>query len=244
MRFPASVIGRLAALAAFAGAFGLGAPAVAQDSYRTFKPTTAGPAPILLFVSGCSGFVKIGDTDFYAEQAETMRAAGYFVVYVDYIGKRGLRDCAGSRIDQESVGQDMIAALAWAKAQPGVDASRAYSIGWSFGGGGTISALNAGIALDKAVMIYPVCRGAKAWSKSVPALALMGGADTVTPPALCEEAFKSAPAGSLRVITYPDAFHAFDVRSLPAKTTYTFGVIGYKKDAADAAWQEIAAFLK
>jgi dienelactone hydrolase len=239
-----SVVGNLAAFLAFVSLLLCAGASQAQESYRSFKPTAGGPAPILLFVSGCSGFVKIDDTDFYAEQAETMRAAGYFVVYVDYIGKRGLPNCAGGRIDQETVGRDMIAALAWAKAQPGVDASRAYSIGWSFGGGGTISALNAGIALNKAVMIYPVCRGAKAWSKSVPTLVLMGGADTITPPALCDEAFRSAPAGSLRAITYPDALHAFDVRGLPAKTTYAFGVIGYKKDAADAAWQEIAAFLK
>jgi dienelactone hydrolase len=244
MRFHSAMFGRFAALAAFAGILLSGTAAPAQESYRSFKPTGSGPAPILLFVSGCSGFVKFADLDFYAEQAEAMRAAGYFVVYVDYIGKRGLPNCSGGRIDHATVAQDMAAALAWAKTQPGVDANRAYSIGWSFGGGGTIAALNAGIALNKAVMIYPDCRGVKAWSKPVPTLALLGGADTVAPPALCEEPFKSVPAGSLRAITYPEAYHGFDVRSLPEKTTYAFGTIGYKKEAGDAAWKEIAAFLK
>jgi dienelactone hydrolase len=239
-----SVIGNLATFLAFVSLVLCAGATQAQESYRSFKPATGGPAPILLFVSGCSGFVKFGDLDYYAEQAETMRAAGYFVVYVDYIGKRGLPNCSGGRIDHATVGQDMAAALAWAKAQPGVDPNRAYSIGWSFGGGGTIAALNAGIPLNKAVMIYPDCRGARAWSKPVPTLALFGSADTVAPPALCEEPFKSAPAGSLRSITYPEAYHGFDVRSLPAKTTYAFGIIGYKKEAADAAWLEIAAFLK
>jgi len=244
MKIGLGSIGKFAAAAAMLGALSFATTPQAQESYRIFKPAGTSPAPILLFVSGCSGFVKFGDADFYAEQAEAMRAAGYFVVYVDYIGKRGLQNCGGGRIDHATVAKDMIAALAWAKTQPGVDASRAYSIGWSFGGGGTIAALNAGIALNKAVMIYPACRGAKGWSKPVPTLALMGGADTVAPPALCDEVFRSAPAGSLRTITYTDAYHGFDVRSLPAKTNYTFGVIGYKKDAGDAAWQEIAAFLK
>ncbi len=213
------------------------------QEYRTFKPAGTAPAPILLFVSGCSGFVKLGDVDIYAEKAEAMSAAGYFVVFVDYLGKRNLANCTKG-IPHATAAQDMVQAAAWAKQQQGVDGNRVYAIGWSYGGGVVIAALDAGMPLNKAVMLYPDCRSAQPWSAPVPALVLFGDQDTVAPPALCDSTVKGAPAGSLRVITYPNSYHAFDARGLPAKTTYAFGTIGYNEAAGKAAWSEIAAFLK
>jgi dienelactone hydrolase len=92
-------------------------------------------------------------------------------------------------------------------------------------------------------MYYPDCRRALLWSSAgVSALFLMGAIDEVARPALCEPVIKGAPPGSLRTVLYPDARHAFDVRSLPERAE--FGRIGYNADAAQASWTTVLEFLR
>jgi dienelactone hydrolase len=55
---------------------------------------------------------------------------------------------------------------------------------------------------------------------------------------------KGAPPNSLRTILYPDARHAFDVRSLPERDEQPFGTIGYNAEAANASWAAVLDFLK
>jgi hypothetical protein len=45
----------------------------------------------------------------------------------------------------------------------------------------------------------------------------LGAIDEVAPPALCDGIVKGAPPDRLRAITYPNARHAFDLRSLPER---------------------------
>jgi dienelactone hydrolase len=88
-------------------------------------------------------------------------------------------------------------------------------------------------AFAKAVMYYPDCRGAVPWAvTTVSAMVHLGAIDEVAPP------------DRLRAITYPNARHAFDLRSLPERTQYQFGTIGYNAEAAQASWATTVAFLK
>ena len=73
---------------------------------------------------------------------------------------------------------------------------------------------------------------------------LMGASDDVARPALCDTVVKGAPPNALRSILYPDALHAFDVRSLPERAKYPFGTLGYNADAAKASWVTVLDFLK
>src|SRR4029077_20671806 len=126
----------------------------------------------------------------------------------------------------------------------GVDLGRISVIGWSYGGGGVLSALR-GMPpgppiFAKAVMYYPDCRGEKPWSTTgIAALMLMGAIDDVARPALCDTVVTGAPPSTLRTNLYPNARHSFDMRSLPERAEYPFGTIGYNAEAAVASWATV-----
>jgi dienelactone hydrolase len=71
---------------------------------------------------------------------------------------------------------------------------------------------------------------------------LMGAMDEVALPAVCDPVIKGAPTKSLRTVLYPNARHAFDVRSLPERAE--FGRIGYNADAAQSSWTTVLEFLR
>lgn len=199
-------------------------------------------------MSGCSGFIAFNGVNLYEERAAELQAAGYLVVFVDYLGRRNMTECAG-HISQVQVGLDILEAATWSRGQTGVDSGRISVIGWSFGGGGVLTALKSMPAgsptLTKAVMYYPVCSGATPWSAmGVSALMLLGAIDEVAPPALCDPVVRGEPPNSLRTIVYPNARHGFDLRSLPERTQYGFGTIGYNAEAAKASWATVLEFLK
>ena len=147
------------------------------------------------------------------------------------------------------VGADILEATAGTRARPDVDPNRVSVIGWSYGGGGMIAALMAmqqgRPAFTKAIMYYPVCRGLRPWSVAgVSVLMHLGAKDEVAPAAMCDPVVTGVPAPALKVITYPNATHAFDVRSLPERTQYQVGMIGYDAEAAQASWASSLSFLK
>jgi dienelactone hydrolase len=76
-------------------------------------------------VPGCSGFAATNGINVYDERAAELQDAGYLVVYVDYIGRRMLTNCA--HVLQEEVAQDILDAAAWARGQAGIDASKAIT---------------------------------------------------------------------------------------------------------------------
>ena len=73
-------------------------------------------------------------------------------------------------------------------------------------------------------------------------LMLLGAADDIASPALCNTVTKGAPAGKLKVIAYPNARHGFDMRGLPE--TQMAGAPAYNPEAAVASWAAVLEFLK
>jgi len=219
-------------------------PAFADDgSYRVLHPVGGERHPAVLLVPGCSGFTANNGINVYDERAAELQAAGNTVVYVDYISKRMQSNCA--HIGRSEVSADILDAAKWAAAQSDVDASHIFAIGWSNGGGGVLAALNAAPPeprIAKAVVYYPVCRGAGPWSATTSGLMLLGAEDDIAPPALCNVAIKGVPPDRLRTITYPNARHGFDMRGLAqAKVP---GAPAYDPDAATASWAAMMDFLK
>lgn len=216
--------------------------------YRTFRPEGPGPFPAVMFVSGCSGFAPSLSPTFYAKTAERLRGEGQLVIFVDYLGARGLRSCAGT-ISHEEAGRDVMAALAHLRSQPNVRVDAITAIGWSYGGGAIMAALE-GLPAEqtapfRAVLLYPDCRRRTPWKAPTDVLVLLAGNDDVAPPDRCRDTLGgSAAPARIQARSYPQALHAFDVDELPARTTYPFGTIGYHKESAAAAWAEIDRFLE
>jgi dienelactone hydrolase len=217
----------------------------AAEPYRMLSPLGAAPHPAVLLVPGCSGFAAVNGVNPYDERADELQAAGFVVVFVDYLGR--FNNCG--HVSHAQVGEDILEAVTWTRDQAGVDPGRISVIGWSYGGGGVLAALRAmppgPPMFGKAAMYYPDCRGETPWSAAgVSALMLMGAIDDVARPALCEAVVNGAPLNTLRSILYPDARHSFDVRSLPERAEYPFGTIGYNAEAAKASWATVLDFLR
>ena len=92
--------------------------AQAAEPFRVLSPSKDAPNPTVLLVPGCSGFVARNGINHYEERASQLQAAGYFVVFVDYLSRRHLTDCAGGRdVSHAEVAADILEAAAWIKGQ-------------------------------------------------------------------------------------------------------------------------------
>jgi len=188
----------------------------ADEPFRTLLPAGSGPHQAILLVPGCSGFAATNRANPYEARAAELQAAGYVVVFVDYLGRRMQDNCA--HVSQAEVSADIQQAATWVRTQPGMDQSRISVIGWSYGAGAVLAALRtmpAPPAFTKAVLYYPVCRGAAPWSAAATALMLLDERDDIAFPDLCNAVGKAMPAERLRMIMYPGARHGFDMRGLP-----------------------------
>ena len=248
-RVPMLVLGCLITACAAPAMSGLGPRAQAPEPYRTFRPDGPGPHPAVAFVSGCSGFAPSLAPKAYERVADQLRGQGYTVVFVDYLGRRGLQSCSAARITHADAAEDLVAAVTWLRSQPSVDKAQITALGWSYGGGGVLWALadytQEQLGISRAVVYYPDCRSVRSWRVSTPVLMLLAGDDDVAPGQACRDAVSTnATPGAVKVVTYPGALHAFDVSELPATMRYAFGTLGHHPEAAAAAWAEVQRFLR
>jgi dienelactone hydrolase len=219
-----------------------------EAKYRIFRPDGPGTRPAVAFLSGCDGFTPPNAPARFEHRAEQLRAQGYVVIFVDYLGRRAMKSC-GPTVSHDAAAQDLVGATAWLKAQPGVDPARITAMGWSYGGRAVLAALAsqppAALGFSRAVVYYPDCRALRPWKSTLPLLMLLGGDDDMTPPQLCQDAVKqvTAPA-SVKVVVYPGALHGFDVAELPAKMRNGFATMGYHPEAAAASTKEVEQFLR
>ena len=244
--------------AAFSALTGLGlllvlvSPAFAQPpdgGYRVFRPDGAGPHPAVAFVSGCSGFAPVGARNAYVRVAEKLKGQGYIVLFVDYLGRRGLQSCGRGSVTEADAAKDLATAVTWLRSQPWVDGARVAAMGWSYGGGAVLVALGdytqKQLGISRAVVYYPICRAVRPWSVGTPVLILFAGDDEVAPSSACQATIqKNATPSAVKAVIYHGALHAFDVAELPTETRGPTGMMGYNAQAAAAAWDEIEKFLQ
>jgi dienelactone hydrolase len=221
-----------------------------DDGYRVFRPDGPGPHPAVAFVSGCSGFAPVGARKFYERVAEKLRGQGYIVLFVDYVGRRGLQNCARApMVTEGDAAKDLVTAVTWLRSQDSVDKTRISALGWSYGGGAVLVALadytEEQLGLSRAIVYYPVCRAVRPWRVATPVLMLLAGDDEVAPSRACQASVeKSAIPGVVKTVAYHGALHAFDVAEIPEGTRGPGGAMGYNAQAAVAAWEEVQRFLK
>ena len=208
-------------------------------------PVAAGErAPAMLLLHGCGGvFDDRGRlASRYTEYAAWLNRRGVHVLVTDSLTPRGERELCTQRIGTRSVTQaqrrgDVLDALQWLAAQPGVDGARIGLIGWSHGASAVLAATNlnhgdiaaAASTPSLAVAYYPGCQTerARGYLPVAPLLLQLGADDDWTPPAPCRalaaetataiaaiaKASPAAAAGRVaapEVIVHAGAVHGFD----------------------------------
>lgn len=184
----------------------------------------------------------------YARMAEQLRQRGFAVVVVDYLSAEGVANTCSGEIRHETVGQYITAALDYARDLPNTDPDRLFVIGWSHGGAGVIAWLQTLGSSERpaagAVAVYPQCESREPWVSSLPVLVLLGGADDIALPEVCDQLEERLPEGTeARFSTYPDGRHGFDMTEGPEVLDLGGITIGRHPESGSAAWSEIFEFL-
>jgi dienelactone hydrolase len=118
------------------------------------------------------------------------------------------------------------------------------------GGRGVLTWLNSSQSeatpVRSVIGVYPGCGDQRSLTTHVPLLLLLGGADDIADPRICERLLaESSAASEITVHVYPGARHGFDVSAAPPVLDIGGGMtIGYQPAAAESAWREIFAFFK
>ena len=159
-----------------------------EGGYKIFRPSGSGPHPAVIFLGGCSGYTPYFAPKHYEQVAEKFRAKGYLVVFADYLARLGKPNCMG--VDALDAAGVLLEAAAWLKSQSSIDQAQITAIGWFFGGGAVLAAVNKfnteQLIFSRAIVYYPACGGLWGdWKPKVPVLMLLGGADRITPIAAC-----------------------------------------------------------
>jgi len=207
-----------------------------------FRPPSAtGRVPVIVGLHGCGGMWSAradGSDRLNARSvAWTGRflAQGYAVLWPDSFNPRGKRSvCALPRgdpsIDPAVRQLDVLGALSFVAAQPGLDASRVGLVGWSHGGSTVLATVNgkdaraaafyAAAGAPKppraAVAFYPGCgvssRLRDGWLPSVPLALFSGALDDWSSTPVCERLTASARArgAAMTITVYAEAHHGFD----------------------------------
>ncbi len=195
----------------------------------------AGPHPAVLFLHGCGGLLTAKGVPErrQTDWARRFNAAGYTVLMLDSFTPRGVRSMCAPKNFQASVYAarplDALGALAFLKAQPGVDPERIGVMGWSEGGGVVLNTLRNPLAsgFRAAVAFYPASctpgRIGRAYQTPVPLLVLIGESDVWTPAVPCAAALERVQGGApITVRTFPNAYHDFDWPDLPVHEVPAF----------------------
>lgn len=217
------------------------------------SPKGEGPFPALILMHGCGGIMGK-----HMNWASYLNDLGYVTLVIDSFRPRSIlrvcdtpRDSAGP----EARSLDAHGALSFLQQLPFVDADRVGLIGWSHGGIAALGAVaKSGITsrlpnLFKAVIaFYPYCILGRTYEN--PVLILVGEKDDWASPSVCQTlAGKNENADFLKLIIYPDAWHAFDEPEL-AKGFKVPGadgrlhVLQFNKNAFEDSKKRIKAFLE
>lgn len=235
------------------------------EHHVAFVPSGHGPFPTVIAIPGCSGIAfpdpameaahpDLAEDDrlfrrHYLRAAEHLRTEGFAVLLIHVHAAEGLVTACGGEIGGERIAGYIDEAVAWTAGLEFVDAERISVVGWSMGGWGVLAWLGGPSAhvgaVRSAVAVYPACHGRQPLTNRVPLLVLLGGADDIADPEVCE----ALVAGSriddwITLKRYPGARHGFDISDAPEALDIGNGMtIGFQRRAAEQAWREMLEFL-
>ena len=230
-----------------------------------FRPEGDGPFPTVVAIPGCSGIAfedpaleathpDLSEDDrlfrgHYPRAADRIRSEGFAVLLIHVHAAEGLVTACAGEIRDEVLAEYVGEAVSWVRGLSYVDASRVSVMGWSMGGRAVLRWLASDPedweAVQSAAVVYPSCPGEGSLTNPVPLLMLLGGADDIAEPDRCEELVARSRQGrNVTVHRYPGARHGYDIEGAPPVLEIGNGMtVGFQKEAADATWREILAFL-
>jgi dienelactone hydrolase len=183
---------------------------------------------------------------------------GYATLSVDSFGPRGIKTTCTDGTST-NFASDAYRALDFLAQQPSVDPARVAAVGFAMGGFFVLSSVERGIAeqassnkFRAAVAFYPPCGGLKG-DLTVPTLILIGERDDLNSAEECRNLVAgrdgwgiSRPkdrAIPIKLVVYPDAYHAFDVPDLKTPLEISGHHLEFNQSAADQAAVALHEFL-
>jgi dienelactone hydrolase len=222
------------------------------ENHREFVPSNSGLFPTIVIIPGCSGIaleaseaeaampqLKEDDLLFrshYPRFAKRLSDEGFAVFLIDILASEGLITACANSVPAQRIAQYIDAAISWVKKHPQVDVSDIHVIGFSMGGKGSLAWLHGprseASSVQSVTTVYPQCRGREPLNIAIPVLMLLGDADDIADPTLCDALVESSPIkGLITVRHYPGARHGFDIQGAPPDLDI------------NGAWKELTAFI-
>lgn len=236
------------------------------DNYRLFSPPGAGPFATIIAIPGCSGIARqsaeaeaaisqLGEDDrlfrgHYPKIARRLSDEGFAVYLIDILAAEGLVTACAEPVPAQRIAEYIDATIAWVETLPSVDSSDIHLVGFSMGGWGTLAWLHGPRSrashVQTVTTIYPGCSGRQPLDVEVPVLMLLGEADDIADPTICDALVEASPIRDLITVRhYPGARHGFDIQGAPSILDIGNGMtVGYQGAAADAAWLELVEFIQ
>jgi dienelactone hydrolase len=220
------------------------------------RPDGAGPFPAVILLHGCNGSPESLDRDW----GPRIAGWGYVTLTIDRLGPRGLKNTCRPGTTPLDMAFDAYQALDFLVQQRFVDPARVGVVGFSQGGWLGLSSVERG-ATEQAsankfravAAFYPPCSAIKG-PMTVPTLILIGESDDWTAADACRKladgqddlgvSRQKGDGPPVRLIVYPDAYHAFDIASLQTPVSYFGHHLEFNKSATDQSIDALRAFLQ
>ncbi|MER9561083.1 dienelactone hydrolase family protein [Mesorhizobium sp. M0571] len=195
-------------------------PSVKAIAGALFKPEGAGPFPAVVYIPQCGGLSFPPELPMEKIVVDSLLSKGIATLIVDPFTPRGETEGVCPKLNNDSFvqymtrrGNDAVAAVKAVKAMPGIDPSKVFLQGYSYGAIASLFATDTktpgahDTRIAGLIAYFPYCYDNV--DPSVPTLVLIGEKDDWTPAANCQAVKGKA---NFEVVVYPGATHAFTVK--------------------------------
>jgi dienelactone hydrolase len=215
------------------------------------QTNSAGPSPAVVLLHSCDGNWERLDERW----GKRIASWGFVTLTVDSFGPRGIKSTCG--VVSDDLTMDAYRALSFLVREPFVDPARIAVVGFAQGGGLVLISVEHGTIeqtspnkFHAAVAFYPPCRRFRG-DMTVPTLILIGERDDWTEACrnmvdgrddwgLSRQKGEGAP---VRLVVYPDAYHAFDVPNPKTSTPLHRHHREFNQSATDQSIVTVREFL-
>ncbi|MGY0571331.1 dienelactone hydrolase family protein [Bradyrhizobium sp. RDM12] len=218
------------------------------------RPNGAGTWPAVFLLHSCNGNWQHIDERW----GKRIAAWGYVTLSVDSFGPRGIKTGCRERPSADFT-SDATRALNFLAGRSSVDPARIAAVGFAWGGFSSLASvervsIQQGVPnkFHAAAAFYPPCASLKG-DMNVPTLILIGARDDVNSADECRKLVSGRDSWGIsrqasqgipvRLVVYPDAYHAFDAPNLEKPTSGSQHHFEFNRAATDQAAEDLHTFL-